>query len=687
MLLHLGSCRRGSAAPAPALLVLGVCVGVAAFIAAGCAPRAHWQVAASKLDDVAAAVDGFGTVAASEPLLVRDTGQFAIDVNRPVTDYIDAARTGVQGSARRSSERALDVSQKFQARADVTSVFNPLLAAGAAAPAPPTAPPAVDVTLPSDRPARGTLSSPTFTKPLDQVFPTGLSERQALLVGVNDKITEGILKFLVHPGTISSNKKVFVGLLQISCQPGWRTRKGYVADVNIAFSYAKKADVPPTPAAPGVGVKGTTNGSGFVSSLAVPGRVQPFTVAAFPSLESQTLDLRNSVRSQIAFANQLALVLKAGAADAQAQQLIDFANRLENDFASRNPIPVLTSYSNGASLGYQIRPSFQALAEPSSKDAGAGEILSPVSFPALFLLVCEEQELKDWTHVEVLVSSRWVPASKANSSNRFGEADRVANARRMDDAMNELRAAANAYPSEFGPDGISSYTAQELRRRLRLYEFAGVGVTRYSELPRTPAPAGPAAPTIAAVEPHSGWKNDLTVLAIRGGGFADDSTPIVKRVIVGGIDCDFSVAGGGALVATVPSGAFDTGRGKAAAPAQAVTVVTTRGIVTSAPPDVIVFDKERDESPSPTRPTIALQRDALGRVTSVVVSGDDKVSSADLLAAIRSILEHETCCEDVNVIVNGTPLRLGAPRGSHVGAPAATQPVSAPAPAAAAGQE
>ncbi|MCZ6699924.1 MAG: IPT/TIG domain-containing protein, partial [Planctomycetota bacterium] len=151
----------------------------------------------------------------------------------------------------------------------------------------------------------------------------------------------------------------------------------------------------------------------------------------------------------------------------------------------------------------------------------------------------------------------------------------------------------------------------------------------------------PGEPKIATVIPQEGWINAITALAIKGDGFAHRGKSVVKQVIVGGTKCDFVVAGKKSIVALVPAGAFEGDTGK-----REVTVVTTVDTVTKN--DAVEFTRTRTY-PVSSSPKITLTRDAKGFVESIIVVGEGGATSRELLAAIRSILENERCCENVDI--------------------------------------
>ena len=75
-------------------------------------------------------------------------------------------------------------------------------------------------------------------------------------------------------------------------------------------------------------------------------------------------------------------------------------------------------------------------------------------------------------------------------------------------------------------------------------------------------------------------------------------------------------------------------------------MVTTVDTVTED--DAVEFTRRRIH-PVPSSPKITLTRDAKGFVESIIVDGEGGATSRELLAAIRSILENERCCENVDI--------------------------------------
>ncbi len=716
--------KRGS------LTTPALCLALAAMIAACAKP--HWRKAAEHLDDVAKFADKYGTVSVSEPLVIENKGQFAIDVNRPVKEYIDAARTGVQGSSRQAIEIARDKQTATQSDLNVEELAATALKVAASSAAPGSgaviqaaeqalstasgagpetdaaadsgevepSTPTFESKVPLDRPAKAVLSSEKFSAPLALgPLPSQLSERQALLVGVNDKVTENILKYMVNPGTgVGANKKVYLGVLQVSVQPGWHTRENHVAEVHVRPSYAcesqlakknKLCDSDLTP---------------WCSSLSVD-RSQPLVFSAFPSVEAQTLDLRLSSRRQVAEANFWATILRASGGVVQAEQLEDYVERLERDIATRNPIPVVTAYSNGAGFGYHVRPSLQALTDPAAEEGRAGHVLQPASFPAVIMIVAEADEIVEWSNLEWSVSSRWIPTEKPCCWGQLSESKRIEAAVRLDQVHAELNAAKKlaedlqaageagiALPGKYqnqlvdlfgttsGPTDarkqwLNSNTANELKRRYLLYESVGQGVTRYSAIPRAkdsaaarcgasskptpnpkPTPTATPAPAIANVAPLVGWQNAPSVFAIQGSGLSKNKKSIVKQVMIGGVPAQFQPAGTNTLVAVVPARSFDpeSSRSSSVTGPQDVTVVTTEAILQAPASMRVSFNKRVKEPKYSENAVVTLKRNQNGRFTEIVLDGNTDLPPEKLLDAVKSMVEKEALADNVEVKVSSS---------------------------------
>jgi hypothetical protein len=538
--------------------------------------------------------------------------------------------------------------------------------------------PALSPKLPIDSPAQEALSSEKFRQPLPQIEPpSAVSERQALLIGLNDKLTENVLKYLVNPAGVA-DKKVYLAVFDVTCTPGWRTRQGYYCDIHVTLDYAKPAakfnaatyesasDSAPTGAAQkAVGEAraampdgGVTDDDAFVyASVVDKNERQPVALSLFPSQEAQVLDLRNSEREQISAALYLSALLMGAGSQTMGENLTSYVERLEYDAATRTPIPVVSSYTDGFGFGFRVMPSFQALGDPMDKEAGSANVLHPHGFPAVVLLICEKDELDPnglgWDHVVTETTTRWIPMERIDYVGRAlpitkyisryainfpnSRPHRLSMQKRIGIAEEVDRAWQYYELSE------SSSGASELERRIRSLSELATGESIISRLPESPSTPAIPDPKIVGVQPTTGWINADTLLAIEGSGFAMGATSIVKKVTVGGRDCEFEPAGVSTIVARVPAWperAAETFEGP-------VVVVTTKGVAIAPQPTRFEY---RDMAVT-SDPSVSVERNPEGLVTKIVISESGSVSAAALLDTIRQILSTSGATADVDIDV------------------------------------
>ena len=86
----------------------------------------------------------------------------------------------------------------------------------------------------------------------------------------------------------------------------------------------------------------------------------------------------------------------------------------QQNVATRNAFPVVVPSSQGSDVTYRFDPELQALAVPSSTDSGPGLVLQPSSFPALIVIICDEEDLVTWDSIHANVTTRWIPMEKRN---------------------------------------------------------------------------------------------------------------------------------------------------------------------------------------------------------------------------------------------------------------------------------
>src|SRR5205823_6563482 len=99
----------------------------------------------------------------------------------------------------------------------------------------PPVPGATPNTAPLENPPAVTVNA-SFTNPqfagagalLPQGVSPTLSIRTAIVLGANDKLTEKILRNMADPSHYSKNVDIVFVIVQVSCNPGWRTKENYI---------------------------------------------------------------------------------------------------------------------------------------------------------------------------------------------------------------------------------------------------------------------------------------------------------------------------------------------------------------------------------------------------------------------------------------------------------------------------
>jgi hypothetical protein len=360
----------------PLLLVAGALLALT-----GCS---SYYCVASDLDEVDEHLDEWGTASVSEVLLVKDQGQFRFEFDEDERQYFLRAKTEVQGAVSRFYEQVLEGKTSVRGTHEEGSEATDLALPGEE-----------NVVTERENQAKGVLSSEQFLEfqALLSSQPT-LSDSDALRLAFSANTTERILNYLSNPTGLPADKVLFAGVTQVSCNPGWRTRSGYVADINVRPSYV---------------VKGADGDYTMVEGDS------PYVLGLFPLLESQTLELRNSEREQLAWLVYLSGLFRQAGGVAQVDQLVEYVERVQFDAVTRTPRPIVVSYSNGETFGFRLYPVVQALGAPLSQDSETDETLLPTSFPAAVFVICEREELERLKptsgslEIGFSTTTRWVP--------------------------------------------------------------------------------------------------------------------------------------------------------------------------------------------------------------------------------------------------------------------------------------
>lgn len=664
-------------------------IGWVVLVAGGCHTARldpALQKTARQIDNIEWYVEKWGTITTSDVLLMENKGQFALNYAQDAKDYVDKARTGYQGAVGRSLETSIASQTAVQGTFDLNTLIRdirsllPQSASLTVTPPPASetpgaittegensfvtmlgqtggqlsmpglsgsfesgqiAPstPAITSKLPMDNPATGVLSAPQFTPPLSIQAPSSISERQALIIGMNDKLTERVLNYLADPKFVDKEYRIALAVFTVTVNPGWKTRQGYVAELNMTFDYARDSDVkalkPPA-----------DQGSNYVyASDPNQSGEQPTVLAIFPSVEAQTLDLRNSERSQIEMSAYLSALMSGLGAAAQAEQLAAYARRLEYNAATRTPIPVVSSFTDGWGMGYRVFPAFQALADPANKKMGSANVLHEYTFPAVALVMITEEEMRKWKYIVPHITTRWIPQNRSLQWSKpwrvaFRRPQRASAYTQMAFANEAGRAQSAFVEIENTTENPAWYVA---KHRLSALNNLANSLPRATTIPKDAEPViPPKPPKILDVVPGDGWANADTVMTVRGESFSWRNEPIVKSVSISGRYCSFVVTGKDSMIVTVPK--WPEG---APAGSGLLTVATTAGVDTWATP--ITF-RRRVAVPG-TIPSIDIERNSLGQITKISVRSHGDVSGNELVSAIREIFKNQDLDANIKVQV------------------------------------
>jgi len=275
--------------------------------------------------------------------------------------------------------------------------------------------------------ARGILAQKKFKdfgELLQGLSPT-VSNRTAIITSAGDKAVEAIFRVLGKPNQSQQFKgrAILFGIAMVSVNPGWRTRRGFAADISVQVEMGLQPVRPETralfledtdvPAALRKALLRDGDAPNVVSELRCvtpadhvppewgdqglwkkydgPGgkgeRIPvPLVAAVSPMTETQTLDLAASFRRRDELALRLALALRQAGLAGQAEVFEQFVKDRQRDIKTRNAIATVSSYSVGHMFGYQVGPRLHAIADATSNDSDAGYLLSRQTFPVLLII-------------------------------------------------------------------------------------------------------------------------------------------------------------------------------------------------------------------------------------------------------------------------------------------------------------
>ena len=124
--------------------------------------------------------------------------------------------------------------------------------------------------------------------------------------------------------------EVHFAIVQVSCNPGWRTRENYIADVSATCEYylldkhgkggAKE-------------VVATDDAYGKV--MGRERQIAPLVFSVLPLMDAQTLELQNSERRMTQLMADIAAAYPSAAANFRGRDLIQFVKQFQKDVATK----------------------------------------------------------------------------------------------------------------------------------------------------------------------------------------------------------------------------------------------------------------------------------------------------------------------------------------------------------------
>jgi hypothetical protein len=396
-------------------------------------------------------MEEWGMVTVSSPLVMKQVGEF--DLGDPATfprtiDYINLALTSAQGGASQSTstdfsnQLSLTVTPNFsinpasgerQANSVSNSLTPPDLSTASSPLAPVTATanlnggtsggtapfaPAGSLIVPPNGTAQILKAPNAAPSPLNSSSGFVLSGSQAALIGENAKITELLGRTMAHPQErlfTNPEFEIHFAIVEVSCNPGWRTQENYIADVSATCEYYQTNDAKPDdpaiadPKDGGIPLSPPRD-EDYGKVVGYYSDRKPVVFSVLPLLDAQTLELQNSNRQLIQLAADVAAAYPSAAANLKGRDLIQFVKQFQSDVQTVTPKTVANSYSSGSTFGFRLMPSLTALKDPARKGSPAANILQATSFPVLVTIVANRKDLAKLgaNSVRVNISNRWL---------------------------------------------------------------------------------------------------------------------------------------------------------------------------------------------------------------------------------------------------------------------------------------
>lgn len=344
--------------------------------------------ATEALDHLRNKVEEWGVITISAPVAVIDASAILVPSDiRSAQDLYNDAKTDVGGTASQSTETGIGNQTGV--------VVTPAITGPAAIPpgGSTTSTTTTNTTNPSDVPVpnlptpEGLGLSKDFKAP-EISTPVVKSVSARLREAEDNTVKQKIYSEMTRPTEIPGHDKVVFAIVQVSCNPGWRTQQKYIADGNASIEFYDA-----------------------LKQAHYPRNYQraPTVFSVLPLMDAQTIEMANSQREITQLAFQLAATLPAKGVKVNAKNLFQFVRQYAHDLKSVTPIPVVNSYSTGKTFGFRFSPSFQALRDPAQKKSRAANVLLPTTFPALITVIIHDADLHAYLNWYHLKHPEWEP--------------------------------------------------------------------------------------------------------------------------------------------------------------------------------------------------------------------------------------------------------------------------------------
>ena len=313
-------------------------------------------------------------------------------------------------------------------------------------------------------------STDTATSGPIQLPAPQISDGPALQEAYHTLDTENITAMMHCPASVKGYSNVIFAIVEVSCNPGWRTQEHYIGDCSASAEYFDMVTM---------------------THLSRAELRAPTVFSVLPLMDAQTVEMANSTRDVTQLAFNLAASLPAHGMNVSVNDILKFVRTYAKDVRSVTPIPVVNSYSSGGTFGFRFSPSFQAQRNPAEKNSRAANVLLPTTFPALITFVLHDRDLDfiyNNFHPQELalmmhISTRWYLKDRPPL---WQVTNRLFSPMKRDTAEMEVNAAGDVATVEKSKKAFEDATGtadedvynpqqQELRREIIALDVKGVG--------------------------------------------------------------------------------------------------------------------------------------------------------------------------------------------------------------------